>query len=96
MHRGIVVIGASAGGIEALRTIASSLPADFPSPIALGMHTAPDSPAILHDILNRRRDERIAGAPGVGSTAARQQLLSNLLQRATASPWMISTATPTR
>jgi two-component system, chemotaxis family, protein-glutamate methylesterase/glutaminase len=49
----IVVIGASAGGIEALRTLVNALPADFPAPICLVMHISPHSPGILHDILNR-------------------------------------------
>lgn len=49
----IVVIGTSSGGIEALRTLMSSLPADFPAPICVVMHTSPQSPGILHEILGR-------------------------------------------
>jgi len=70
MHtKRIVVIGTSAGGIEALRTVAAALPADFPAAIAIVMHVAPQSPGLLHDILNRagplpahqpRNGERIA------------------------------------
>jgi two-component system, chemotaxis family, protein-glutamate methylesterase/glutaminase len=48
----IVVIGASAGGIEALRTIAGALPADFPAPICVVTHTSAESPAILGSILS--------------------------------------------
>src|SRR4030095_10702472 len=49
----IVVIGASAGGIDALRIEAPSLPEDFEAPLCVVMHTAPDSPGTLHGILAR-------------------------------------------
>src|SRR3954453_20255750 len=49
----IVVIGTSAGGLDALRTIVANLPADFPAPIAIVMHTAAGSPAVLAGILGR-------------------------------------------
>ena len=49
----IVVIGASGGGIEALRVIASALPADFPVPICVVLHTAPQSIGVLPQILSR-------------------------------------------
>jgi two-component system chemotaxis response regulator CheB len=51
--RHLVVIGTSAGGIDALRHLASRMPADFPAAIAVVVHTAPQSPGILHDILSR-------------------------------------------
>jgi two-component system chemotaxis response regulator CheB len=35
----IVVVGASQGGVEALRTLVSGLPSDFPVPILLVLHT---------------------------------------------------------
>ena len=49
----IVVIGASAGGIETLRALLAALPADFDSPICVVLHTAPQAPGVLDDILNR-------------------------------------------
>src|SRR4051794_15988643 len=49
----LVVIGTSGGGIEALRELAAGLPADFPAPIAVVMHTSPQAPGILPDILQR-------------------------------------------
>ena len=51
--RHLVVIGTSAGGIEALRQLVADLPADFPAAIAIVMHTSPQSPGVLHDILER-------------------------------------------
>jgi two-component system chemotaxis response regulator CheB len=49
----LVVIGASAGGIEALRVIAAGLPRDFPAAICVVVHTGADSPAMLDSILSR-------------------------------------------
>jgi len=49
----IVVIGTSAGGLDALRTILANLPADFAAPIAIVMHTAAGSPEVLAGILDR-------------------------------------------
>lgn len=49
----IICIGASAGGIEALRTLVAGLPADFGAPVVVVLHTSPDSPGILGSILNR-------------------------------------------
>src|SRR5205085_11027452 len=49
----IVVVGASAGGIEALRTLVAGLPADFPAPICVVVHVAPQSPGVLDEILSR-------------------------------------------
>lgn len=49
----IVVIGASGGGIEALKTLAAALPFDFPCPICVVTHTSPKSPGVLDRILSR-------------------------------------------
>ena len=49
----IVVIGTSAGGIDALREIVGHLPPHFAAPVCIVMHTAPESPGVLHDILAR-------------------------------------------
>jgi two-component system chemotaxis response regulator CheB len=49
----VVVIGTSAGGLEALRTLVSALPPDFPAAVFIVMHVAPQSPAVLHEILER-------------------------------------------
>src|SRR5438045_563084 len=52
-NRHLVVIGASAGGIEALRELAAQLPSRFPAPIAVVLHTSPQAPGILPEILTR-------------------------------------------
>ncbi|MEJ7617801.1 MAG: chemotaxis protein CheB [Pyrinomonadaceae bacterium] len=51
--RDIVVVGASSGGIEALRTLVGGLPNDFPASLFVVLHVAPQSPGILADILER-------------------------------------------
>jgi len=60
----IVVIGTSAGGLDALRTLVADLPADFPAPIAIVLHTSPESPGVLADIL-----ARVGRLPAVNVTA---------------------------
>jgi two-component system CheB/CheR fusion protein len=50
----LVVIGSSAGGIEALSRVVESLPADFPAPIVIAQHLDPRRPSHLHEILGRR------------------------------------------
>jgi two-component system chemotaxis response regulator CheB len=52
-HAQIVVIGASAGGLEALRALITDLPGDFAVPICVVMHMSPQSPGLLHEILGR-------------------------------------------
>ncbi len=50
----LVVIGASAGGIEALATLVASLPADFAAPLVIAQHLDPDHVSHLGEILARR------------------------------------------
>jgi two-component system, chemotaxis family, protein-glutamate methylesterase/glutaminase len=49
----IVVIGASSGGIDAVRTLVGALPPKFSAPICVVVHTSPQSPGILPQILDR-------------------------------------------
>lgn len=51
MKHDMVAIGASAGGVEALKTIVSALPHDFPASVFVTLHTAPAGPALLAQIL---------------------------------------------
>ena len=50
----LVVVGASAGGIEALGALVSTLPKDFPAPIVIAQHLDPSRPSSLRAILERR------------------------------------------
>ena len=49
--RDIVVIGASAGGIKAMRDMLAELPEKIPAAIFLVLHSSPDSPRLLTDAL---------------------------------------------
>lgn len=50
----LVVVGSSAGGIEALSTLVSTLPADFAAPIVIAQHIDPARQSHLGEILGRR------------------------------------------
>ena len=54
MDSQLVVIGSSAGGIEALSRVVASLPADFPAPIVIAQHLDPRRPSHLSQILSRQ------------------------------------------
>ncbi len=50
---GVVAIGASAGGIEALSEVAAGLPADLPFPVLVTLHMASTAPGHLAPIIDR-------------------------------------------
>ncbi len=50
--RNIVVIGASAGGVRALRTLVGGLPADLPAALFVVLHTSPREKSMLPEILS--------------------------------------------
>ncbi len=52
-NQDIVVIGASAGGVDALRQLFAGLPADYRGSLFVVLHLAPDAPTLLPDILTR-------------------------------------------
>jgi two-component system chemotaxis response regulator CheB len=49
----IICIGASAGGVEAVRDLLANLPADLPAAVFVVIHTSPEGPGLLPDLLNR-------------------------------------------
>lgn len=49
----IAVVGASAGGVEALQELVAGLPADFPAALLVVIHRAAGSPSTLPAILGR-------------------------------------------
>ena len=49
-----VVVGSSAGGIDALSTLVASLPSDFPAPVVLAQHLSPDHRSHLTEILGKQ------------------------------------------
>jgi two-component system, chemotaxis family, CheB/CheR fusion protein len=53
-HSPLVVVGASAGGIEALSILVSTLPTDFPAPLVVAQHLDPSHRSRLKEILSRQ------------------------------------------
>ncbi len=47
-----IVIGASAGGVAALRAVLGSLPADLPVPVLIVLHLPRDRPSTISEILD--------------------------------------------
>lgn len=52
-NRDIVVVGASAGGIEALQELCALLPSDLNAAVLIAMHTSPHSNGLLPRVLSR-------------------------------------------
>jgi two-component system chemotaxis response regulator CheB len=53
MPKDVIVIGASAGGIDALKVLARGFPADLPASVFVVVHTSAEAPGLLPDILLR-------------------------------------------
>lgn len=60
--RDTVVIGCSAGGVEALALLVQQLPADLPASVLIVQHLTPTGPRYLADILARSARIRVAWA----------------------------------
>jgi two-component system CheB/CheR fusion protein len=61
---GLVVIGASAGGIDALSEVLGPLGPSFPAPIVVAQHTQPSRASHLAEILGRRTNLAVATVEG--------------------------------
>lgn len=62
-NKDIIVIGSSAGGVNALCKLVQGLPADLPAAVFIVQHTSPLSPGVLPQIL-----ERAGPLPAVNAT----------------------------
>jgi two-component system, chemotaxis family, protein-glutamate methylesterase/glutaminase len=51
--RGVVAVGASAGGVEALIALAAGLPQDLPYAVLITLHMPPGAPSVLAKIIDR-------------------------------------------
>ena len=61
-ERALIVIGASLGGVAALRRIVAGLPADLPAAVLIVLHTGPSSPMAMADILGELTSMSVAYA----------------------------------
>jgi two-component system chemotaxis response regulator CheB len=61
-HFDLIVVAASAGGVDALRTIFARLPAQFPVPLAVVQHRSMQVPNLLPQVLNRHSRLRVKTA----------------------------------
>jgi two-component system, chemotaxis family, protein-glutamate methylesterase/glutaminase len=51
--RDIIVIGASAGGVEALQRVCAELPADLPATVFIAQHISPTAISVMPQLLSR-------------------------------------------
>ena len=66
----VIVIGASAGGVEALKTVVRGLPANLPAAVFIVLHVWPNGKSVLPEILNAAGSLR-ASHPSSGSPIER-------------------------
>ncbi len=71
MHRDLIVIGASAGGIETLQKLLAALPGDLEAAVLIVLHTGPAS--VLPQIL-RRSSNLPASHPADGTLVRKGQI----------------------
>src|SRR5690348_14918308 len=53
LRHDVIVIGASAGGVETLRTLCAGLPADLPAAVLVVQHVAPRARSLLPELVRR-------------------------------------------
>jgi len=58
----VVALAASVGGLQAISTVLSALPADFPAAILVVQHLSPKFPSQLSEVLSRRTALRVKPA----------------------------------
>jgi two-component system chemotaxis response regulator CheB len=51
-NRDVIVVGGSAGSVEAMRALVAGLPADLPAAVLVAIHRSPDYPSLLAQVLD--------------------------------------------
>jgi two-component system chemotaxis response regulator CheB len=69
-RRDVIVIGASAGGVQALQQLIEQLPRELDAAILIVMHLAPEAQSVLADILQRSTRRHVT-APDDGEPVRR-------------------------
>jgi two-component system, chemotaxis family, protein-glutamate methylesterase/glutaminase len=59
-RRDIIVIGTSVGGLEALCRLVSAFPPDLPAAVLIVLHTSPEGPRLLAEIVGRYTPLRVS------------------------------------
>jgi len=59
----LIVVGTSAGGLEALQRLVHGLPTDLPAAVCVVQHVSADSPGILPALLSRSGPLPAVSAP---------------------------------
>src|SRR3954466_16190870 len=54
VQRDLVVVGASAGGVDSLQQLVAGLPAEFPAAIMIVLHVPARGTSVMPQILSRR------------------------------------------
>jgi two-component system chemotaxis response regulator CheB len=49
----VIVVAASAGGVDAVGSLLGALPGDFPAPVIVLLHLLPKHPSLLREVLER-------------------------------------------
>jgi len=65
-HHDIIVIGMSAGGLDASMAIIRALPAELPAALFVVTHMTAEGPSFLPDILSRAGPPRPTGQTATG------------------------------
>jgi two-component system chemotaxis response regulator CheB len=72
-NRDVIVLGASAGGVEALTRLCGGLPADLPASVFVVQHVAPTARSVLPELLSRA-GPLPAAHPADGETVRRGRI----------------------
>jgi two-component system, chemotaxis family, protein-glutamate methylesterase/glutaminase len=62
VQRDLIVVGASAGGVQALEQLVADLPAELPAAVLIVLHLSSSGTSVLHNILQRAGELHVTSA----------------------------------